>query len=163
MVVLFKKIPHCSVRMWYAVKRDSPPDKLIHAECPLWAHYQICKITGCACAGKAGNVVHVGIANLWWRGKVPGIPGACVTRKFTYLARDPWERVLIFFACMMYLLAIIIVCYWNLSYMNIVQLQSNYSITPNRHELFNWCDVITPWFKIPYDTTVVHGILHSFF
>ena len=36
--------------------------------------------------------MHVGIAN--WRGEenVPGIPGACVTRNFTYLARGPWVK-----------------------------------------------------------------------
>ena len=30
---------------------------------------------------------------LWrrWRGNVPGIPGACATRNFTYLARGPWD------------------------------------------------------------------------
>ena len=29
---------------------------------------------------------------LWsrWQGKVPGIPGACATRNFTYLVRGPW-------------------------------------------------------------------------
>ena len=75
---------------------------------------------GCACAGNAGNVfpvtagkrsrhasrhvrharavMHAGIAN--WRfpfksaagENVPGIPGACATRNFAYLARGPWTR-----------------------------------------------------------------------
>ena len=36
-------------------------------------------------------VMHIGIANPLWRGQnVPGIPGACATRNFTYLARGPW-------------------------------------------------------------------------
>ena len=80
-----------------------------------WAFYQIRKIAGCACTGKAGNVFpatelkkkplvsdpgmhhgtcfmqvlwwHVGIANPRWRGKLPGIPCACATRNFTYLVR----------------------------------------------------------------------------
>ena len=39
----------------------------------------------------ARAVMHVGIANLRWRGNVPGIPGACATRNFTYLARGPWR------------------------------------------------------------------------
>ena len=72
---------------------------------------------GCACAGNAGNVfpatagkqsrhasrhvrharavMHAGIANSRFPlnsaagENVPGIPGACATRKFTYLIRDP--------------------------------------------------------------------------
>ena len=84
-----------------------------------WASYQIRKIAGCACAGNVGIVfprhrlqrkplvsdpgMHpdtcvthvpwyqlVGIANPRWRGNFPGIPGACATRSFTYLARGPW-------------------------------------------------------------------------
>ena len=82
-----------------------------------WASYQIRKIAGCACAGNAGNVfpahrlqgkpvvsdpgMHRGTCgtHVPWcmpgsltRGvgeNVPGIPGACVTRNFTYLARGP--------------------------------------------------------------------------
>ena len=77
------------------------------------------KIAGCACAGNAGNVfpvtagwrsrhatrhvrdaravMHVGIANqrfplkLGGGENVPGIPGACATRNFTYLVRGPCE------------------------------------------------------------------------
>ena len=32
------------------------------------------------------------VSFLWrlWRGNVPGIPGACTTRNFTYLVRGPW-------------------------------------------------------------------------
>ena len=39
----------------------------------------------------ARAVMHVGIANLRWRGNVAGIPGACATRNFTYLVRVPWH------------------------------------------------------------------------
>ena len=39
----------------------------------------------------ARAVMHVGIANPRWRGNVHGIPGACATRNFTYLARGPWS------------------------------------------------------------------------
>ena len=82
-----------------------------------WASYQISKIAGCACAGNAGDVFrqriqkkplisdpdrHHGtwVAHVPWsmsgslvRGggeNVPGIPGACATRNFTYLVRGPW-------------------------------------------------------------------------
>ena len=34
--------------------------------------------------------MHVGIANPWWRGNIPVIPGACATRNFAYLVRGPW-------------------------------------------------------------------------
>ena len=50
---------------------------------------------GCACAGNDGNVMHAGIANsrfplnLAAGGNVPGIPGACATRNYTYLVRGP--------------------------------------------------------------------------
>ena len=84
-----------------------------------WASSQIRKIAGCACTGNAGNVftrhrrqgkplisdpdMHHGtcVTHVPWcmsgsltRGggeNVPGIPGACATRKFTYLARGPWS------------------------------------------------------------------------
>ena len=83
-----------------------------------WASYQIRKIAGCACAGNAGNVfpdtefrrkplvsdpgMHHGtcVAHVPWcmlgsltgggGENVPGIPGACATRNFTYLARGPY-------------------------------------------------------------------------
>ena len=83
-----------------------------------WASCQIRKIAGCACAGNAGNVfptyrlqrkpqvsdpgMHHGtcVTHVPWcmsesliRGggeNVPGIPGACATRNFAYLARGPW-------------------------------------------------------------------------
>ena len=78
--------------------------------CLPWASYQIRKIAGCVCAGNAGNVFPlVGdpgmyhdmcVTHVPWclsgsltRGggeNVPGIPGGCATRKFTYLARGPW-------------------------------------------------------------------------
>ena len=40
----------------------------------------------------ARAVMHVGIDNPRWLGNVPGIPGACATRNFTYLARGPLLR-----------------------------------------------------------------------
>ena len=83
-----------------------------------WASYQIRKIAGCACAGNAGNVfprhrlqrkplvndpgMHHGtcVTHVPWcmsgslthcgGENVPGIPGACATRNFTYLVRGPW-------------------------------------------------------------------------
>ena len=85
---------------------------------PVWASCQIRKIAGCACAVNAGNVSPrrglqrkplVGdpgkhhstcVTHVPWcmsgsltRGggeNVPGIPGACATRNFAYLARGPW-------------------------------------------------------------------------
>ena len=35
--------------------------------------------------------MHAGIANRWWRGNIPGIPGACATCNFTYLVRGPYR------------------------------------------------------------------------
>ena len=40
--------------------------------------------------------MHVGIANPRWRA-VPGIPGACATRNFTYLVRGPCNNLQSFF------------------------------------------------------------------
>ena len=85
-----------------------------------WASCQIRKIAGSACAGNAGNVsphrrlqrkplvsdpgIHHGtcVTHVPWfmsgslirsgGGNVPGIPGACATRNFTYRARGPWWR-----------------------------------------------------------------------
>ena len=82
-----------------------------------WASYQIRIIAGCACAGNARNVfprhwlqrkplvsnpgmhhgtcvTHVpwcmsGLLSRCGGENVPGIPGACATRNFTYLARGP--------------------------------------------------------------------------
>ena len=82
-----------------------------------WASYQIRKIAGCVCAGNAGNVfsrhqlqmkllvsdpdMHHGtcVTHVQWcmsgslthggGENVPGIPGACATHNFTYLARGP--------------------------------------------------------------------------
>ena len=76
-----------------------------------WASCQIRKIAGCACAGNAGNglAIPTCITARAWRTcrdacrdrklvvsfdlggveNVPGIPGACATRNFTYLARGP--------------------------------------------------------------------------
>ena len=86
-----------------------------------WTSYQIRKIVGCACAGNAGNVFPASDfkRNCWlaiptcitarasrtcrdacrdrWPAvageNVPGIPGACATRYFTYLARGAWRFV----------------------------------------------------------------------
>ena len=83
-----------------------------------WTSYQIRKIAGCACAGNARNVfpaadfqgsrlvsypgMHHGTCvmhvpwcmsgSLTYGGSenVPGNPGACANRNFTYLARGPW-------------------------------------------------------------------------
>ena len=88
-------------------------------EALLCASYQIHKIASCACAGNAGNVLpahrlqrkplvsdpgmHHGmcVTHVPWcmsgsltrggGGNVPGIPGACATRNFTYLERCPHE------------------------------------------------------------------------
>ena len=96
---------------------------LIKTASPLWASYQIRKIAGCACAGNAGNVfphrrlqrkslvsypgLHHGtcVTHVPWcmsglltcgvGENVPGIPGACATRNFTYLARGPWRCYLL--------------------------------------------------------------------
>ena len=85
------------------------------------ASCQIRKIAGCACAGNAGNVfpaadfqgnrqvsypgMHHGtfVTHVPWcmsgsltsggGENVPGIPGACATFNFTYLARGPWTDV----------------------------------------------------------------------
>ena len=85
----------------------------------VWASYQIRKSVDCACAGNSGNVfprrrlqrkplvsdpgMHHGtcVTQVPWcmsgsltRGggeNVPGIPGACATRNFAYLARGPCE------------------------------------------------------------------------
>ena len=84
-----------------------------------WASCQIRKIASCACAGNAGNIpprrrfqrkplvsdpgmhhgtcdTHVpwcmsGSLNRGGGENVPGIPGACATRNFTYLERGPWS------------------------------------------------------------------------
>ena len=82
-----------------------------------WASHQICKIAGCACVWNARNVfppprvidpdMHHGTCvthvpgcmpgsltrGFHWsrrRENVPGIPGICATRNFTYLVRGPW-------------------------------------------------------------------------
>ena len=81
-----------------------------------WASYQIRKIVGCPCAGNVfpatdwlqrkqllsdpgmhhGTcVMHVpwcrsGLLTRGGGENIPGIPGACATCNFTYLARDPW-------------------------------------------------------------------------
>ena len=88
-----------------------PKDKTILSDLlQPWASYQIHKIVACACTGNAGNVfpatdfndpgMHHGgtcVAHVPWcmsgsltrsgGENVPGIPGACPTRNFAYLAR----------------------------------------------------------------------------
>ena len=97
----------------------SRPHKISRLYILQWASYQIRKIAGCACAGMPGMfsptlrvsdpdmhhgtcVMHVpwcmsgslSDGFLWsrWGGEnVPGTPGACATRNFTYLVRGPWD------------------------------------------------------------------------
>ena len=85
-----------------------------------WTSYQIRKIVGFACAGNARDVFPAtdfkrirllaipacitarasrtchwcmsGSLTRWGEECVPGIPGACTTRNFTYLARGPWVK-----------------------------------------------------------------------
>ena len=45
----------------------------------------------------ARAVMHVGIATSGGGENVPGIPGACATRNFTYLVRDPYVMMHIVF------------------------------------------------------------------
>ena len=94
--------------------------------CIPWASYQIRKIAGCACAGNIGNVfsahrlqrkplvsnpgMHHGtcVTHVPWcmsgsltcggGENVPGIPGACATRNFTFLVRGPL-RCIWFMCC----------------------------------------------------------------
>ena len=97
-------------------------NKIMSLRCvsSLWASYQICKIVGCACAGNAGVtfsppprvsdpdmyhgtcMTHVtwcmpgslSRGFLWSRWEnVPGIPGACPIRNFTYLVRGPLATI----------------------------------------------------------------------
>ena len=64
---------------------------LIGRACPQ-ASYQIRKIACCTCARNAGNVFPVTNfkGNRGGGENVPGIPGACATFNFSYLARGPW-------------------------------------------------------------------------
>ena len=82
-----------------------------------WASYQICKITGCACAGcrehfprHRGSAIQtcftarasrtcrdtcrdrLSVVSFDFDGgeNVPSIPGACAIHNFTYLESDPW-------------------------------------------------------------------------
>ena len=93
---------------------------LINEDAMIWASYQMRKIAGRACTGNAGNDFPAtdlkgnhqlaipacitarasrtcpdACRDRLTRGggeNVPGIPGACATRKVTYLARGPWRR-----------------------------------------------------------------------
>ena len=83
-----------------------------------WASCQISKIAGCACARNAGNVFPatdwLAIPRAWRTCRdacrdrqpavsfevgggenVPGIPGTCATRNFTYLIRGPWKETFV--------------------------------------------------------------------
>ena len=108
-----------SVNSWRTFHRVKFRDKIPHrTSVARWASYQIPRIAGCACAGNAGNVfprrrfqrkllvsdpgMHHGtcVTHVPWcmsgsltcgdGENVPGIPGACATRNFAYLARGPW-------------------------------------------------------------------------
>ena len=100
----------------YGYNDTKPPSPLYVGP---WASYQIRKIAGCACAGNAENLIprhrlqrkprvsnpgmYLGtcVTHVPWcmsgsltRGggeNVPGIPSACATCHFTYLARGPRE------------------------------------------------------------------------
>ena len=93
----------------------------------ITCRYQIRKIVCCTCAGNARNVfpatdfkgnplvsdsgMHHGtcVTHVPWcmsgsltgggGGNVPGIPGACATLHFTYLARGPWGQQRILSCC----------------------------------------------------------------
>ena len=99
-------------RLWLGTVQAT--DHFLHQ----WASYQIRNIAGYACVGLAGNVfsghrlqrkplvndpgMHHGtcVTHVPWcmsgsltgggGENVPGIPGACANRNFTYLTRGPW-------------------------------------------------------------------------
>ena len=104
--------------LWISFKLHALCERRIDYKCTAWASYQILKIPGCACARNAGNIfprhwlqkkllvsdlgMHHGtcVTHVTWgmpgslvhggMENVPGIPGACAIRNFTYLARGPW-------------------------------------------------------------------------
>ena len=95
-LMLFGKIKYFNLNLKVASWRTDP-----------WASYQIRKTAGCACAGNAENafsttdfkgnseLTHVpwcmsGSLTRAGGENVPGIPDACATRNFTYLARSLW-------------------------------------------------------------------------
>ena len=107
--------PHKEPVIWKVICFE--PLWLVCFVCYFWASYQIRKIAGCACAGNAGNVsppplvsdpdMHHGtcMTHVPWcmpdrllavsfevggGENVPGIPGACATHNYTYMARGPW-------------------------------------------------------------------------
>ena len=79
----------------------------------LMSRYQTRKMAGCAFAGNAGNIsqpLRVSDSDMprcmlgsltsdflcsWWRGNIPGIPGACATRNFTYHKGGPCKNVVL--------------------------------------------------------------------
>ena len=105
-------------KMGPAICITSPNRLLSKNPSTEWASCQMRKIAGAHAPGNAGNVfpatgdkqsrhasrhvrharavMHTGIANQRFplesmaRENVPGIPGACATRNFTYLTRAPW-------------------------------------------------------------------------
>ena len=71
---------------------------------PKWTSCQICKIADYACTANTGNPFpatdfkgscYLAITLTRRSGEnVIGIPGACATGNFTYMARGPWPRAL---------------------------------------------------------------------
>ena len=105
---------------WVGQKRTGEWTIPSHGDVMTWASCQIRKSVGCACAENAENVFPAtdfkgnhklaiptcitARASRTCRDacrdrqpamageNVPGIPGTCATRSFTYLARGPWKR-----------------------------------------------------------------------
>ena len=130
----------------------------------LLPFYQICKIAGCACAGNAGNVfpahwfqrkplvsdpgmhhgtciTHVPRCMSTTRGggkNVPGIPGACTTRNFTYVVRGPLGHVSS--GALLYWGYCIEVIIWEIQLsMNVEEVSSNLIII--KYKRCVWLDV----------------------
>ena len=68
---------------------------------------------------------------------VPGIPGACATRNFTYLVRGPWYTEYQLMAQPVYLLVAITNSCLNIQYVSVVQLVSRVTII-NILSLLDW-------------------------
>ena len=104
--------------IWITVHRKWVRWEYITMKYAPWVSYQIRKIAGCACAGNAGNVfptrrlqrkplvsdhgtcvMHVpwcmpGSLTCGGGENVPGFPGACAARNYTYLVRGPLQGML---------------------------------------------------------------------